>query len=163
MVRHVGLLALEDADDLEGRRLADVPDVPLVRDPEDEHARSPQALRPIVQGFADPRDHVVGHPAVDLGGELDEARLEPVQPGRPREVEGVDGNAVAAEARARVEGHEAERLGGGGLDDLPDVDVELRAHQRQLVHEADVHRPEGVLEELDRPPPTSWWTPRRPC
>ena len=27
----------------------------VVGDPEDEHARSPQALRPIVQGFGDPR------------------------------------------------------------------------------------------------------------
>ena len=49
---------------------------------------------------------------------------------------------------ARVEGHEAERLGGRGLDHLPDVHVQAVAHERDLVDEADVHAAEGVLEQL---------------
>ena len=67
----------------------------------------------------------------------------------PRQVERVDRDAVAAEARAGIERHEAERLGRGGVDHLPDVDVQPVAHQRQLVDEADVDGAERVLEQLD--------------
>ena len=66
----------------------------------------------------------------------------------PRQVERIDRDAVAAEARARVERHEAERLGRRGVDHFPDVDAEPVAHQRDLVHQADVHRAERVLEQL---------------
>src|SRR5213593_875923 len=78
-----------------------------------------------------------------------EARLEAVHLGLPGEVEGVDRDAVAAEARARVEGHEAEGLRLGGVDDLPDVDAERVRHERDLVHQPDVDAAERVLEELD--------------
>ena len=44
--------------------------------------------------------------------------------------------------------HEAERLGRRGIDHFPDIDAELVADDRHLVHEADVHRPERVLEQL---------------
>ena len=47
-----------------------------------------------------------------------------------------------------MEGHEAERLGGRGIDCLPHVDTELATEHRQLVHQRDVHVPEGVLDEL---------------
>ena len=49
---------------------------------------------------------------------------------------------------SRLERHEAERLGRGGLDDLPDVDVHPVAELRELVDERDVDRAEDVLEEL---------------
>ena len=48
-----------------------------------------------------------------------------------------------------IERHEAERLGLGRVDHFPDVDVHPVAHQRQLVDQADVHRAERVLEQLD--------------
>ena len=44
--------------------------------------------------------------------------------------------------------HEAERLGGGGVDDLPDVDPHPVAEDRELVDERDVDRAEDVLEQL---------------
>jgi hypothetical protein len=47
-----------------------------------------------------------------------------------------------------IEFHEPERLRRRGLDHFPDVDAELVAHDGHLVHEADVHRAEGVLEGL---------------
>jgi len=56
---------------------------------------------------------------------------------------------MPAQAGAGVKGHEAERLGGGRLDHLPDVDAELVAHDRHLVDQPDVHRAEGVLQQLD--------------
>jgi hypothetical protein len=64
------------------------------------------------------------------------------------EVERVDRQAVAAHPRAGVEAHEPERLGGGRVDDLPDVDAESLAEHRELVHERDVDRAEDVLEQL---------------
>ena len=48
-----------------------------------------------------------------------------------------------------VEGHEAEGLGLGSVDDFPHVDGHPVAHQRQLVDEADVDGAERVLEQLD--------------
>src|SRR5207244_5311855 len=66
----------------------------------------------------------------------------------PREVEGIDGDAVAAEARARAEAHVAERLGCGGIDHLPDVDPHPVAEDGELVDERDVDRAEDVLEQL---------------
>ena len=57
-------------------------------------------------------------------------------------------DAVAAHAGARHEPHEAERLGGGGVDHLGDVQLEDAARVGDLVDERDVHRPERVLEQL---------------
>ena len=44
--------------------------------------------------------------------------------------------------------HEAVRLGGRRVDDLPDVDAHAVAEHRDLVDERDVDRPEDVLEQL---------------
>ena len=57
---------------------------------------------------------------------------------------------MPAHAGARREAHVAERLGAGGVDGAPDVDVERGGEHRQLVDERDVHVPEGVLEQLDQ-------------
>jgi len=79
---------------------------------------------------------------------VDEARLIAVQTHFPGEVEGVDGDAVSADPRARVEGKKAERLGGGGVDDLADVHLQPAAHERELVGQRDVDVAEDVLVEL---------------
>ena len=47
-----------------------------------------------------------------------------------------------------IERHEAERLRLCGVDNLPDVNTQLLAHERELVDEADVHSSERVLEQL---------------
>ncbi len=52
------------------------------------------------------------------------------------------------QARPRLELHEAVGLGRRGVDDLPDVEPEAVAHQRNLVREPDVDRAEGILEQL---------------
>src|SRR3712207_7074177 len=59
----------------------------------------------------------------------------------------VERDAVAADAGAGVEGHEAERLGGRGADDLPGVYAEVVAEPRHLVRHADVDGAEGVLKD----------------
>src|SRR5450756_2050968 len=93
-------------------------------------------------------DAEIRHVLVDLAGELDELRPEVELARLPAEVEGVDGDAVAAKAGAGLELHEAERLGGGRIDDFPHVDLHAVAEHGQLVHEGDVHAAEDVLEEL---------------
>ena len=54
----------------------------------------------------------------------------------------------SAQSRPRIEGHEAEGLGLRGVDDIPDVNPEVAAHERQLVDEPDVDGAEGVLQQL---------------
>src|SRR5688572_13978052 len=88
------------------------------------------------------------HGAIDLPRQLDEARFEADLLDLPREVERVDGNAVAPEAGTRIERHEAKWLRGCGLYDFPDTDAQPIAHHGQLVDHADVHGAERVLEQL---------------
>ena len=54
---------------------------------------------------------------------VDEPRGQSLFAGQPSEVERIDGNAVSAESRSRIEGLVTERFGPGGVDDLPSVDV----------------------------------------
>jgi hypothetical protein len=68
--------------------------------------------------------------------------------GFPRKIEGVDGDAVAAQAGAGVEGLEAEGLGFGGVDDFVDVDAHLHAELLEFVDQGDVDAAVYVLEEL---------------
>src|SRR5436190_862399 len=88
------------------------------------------------------------HRGIHMTGELDESRLEAVLLRLPRQIERIDWDTVAAEAGPWVERHEAERLRLRRINDLPDVDPQLVAHQRDLIDEPDVHRPKCVLEEL---------------
>ena len=67
---------------------------------------------------------------------------------RQDEVVRIDRDAVAADAGARREAHEPERLGRRGVDDLPDVEAHPLAQQGELVDEGDVDVAEDVLEEL---------------
>ena len=58
-------------------------------------------LRVVVERLRDERAAEVRHLLVDLAGELDELRVEAELARLPREVERIDRDAVAAEARAR--------------------------------------------------------------
>ena len=76
-------------------------DVLLVGDAEQVDLRSVDALLGGVERLGHPLDDELRHRAVDVAGQLDEAALEAALPRLPRQVERVDRNAVAAEARAR--------------------------------------------------------------
>ena len=110
--------------------------------------RAAHGLGVVVERAGDLLDAEVRHRLVDLARELDELgrHVELARP--PGQVERVDRQAVPAHAGARVEAHEAERLGRRGVDDLPDVDAHPVAEHRQLVDERDVDRAEDVLEQL---------------
>src|SRR5262249_35421375 len=105
-------------------------------------------LAAVVQRVGDPADDIGGHGRVDLASQLDEPRSQTVLPRHPGEVERVDRDAVAAPAGAPVEGPEAERLGPGRLDHLPDVDPHARVDHLELVDQGDVDGAVGVLEDL---------------
>ena len=74
--------------------------------------------------------------------------MEAVLPRLPAEVIGVQGDAVAPQAGAGIEGLEAVGLGLGGVDDLPDVDAHTVAENGQLVDQADVDVAVGVFQNL---------------
>ena len=131
------------------RRLPGVAGVGLVGHAGQQDAPALDRQLALVQSAGDPLDDVVGHVVVDVVGQLDEAeRLAQALADLPRQVAGVDGKAVAPDARARCELHEAERLGVGGLDDVPDVDAEAVGVDGQFVDERDVDVAERVLEQL---------------
>ena len=139
---------LQQTDDVDGGRLADIVDIALVRHARHMDLRSLHGLRGVVQGALHAFDHVVGHLAVDVSRQFNEAGFDAGLLGLPGEVERVDRNAVPAKSGPRVEWLEAEGLGGGGVDHFPDVDPHTVAHHGELVHQADVDHPVSVLEQL---------------
>ena len=64
--------------------------------------RAAHGLGVVVERARDPLDAELGHALVDLARQLDELRGLSVLARLPREVERVDGQAVAAHARARA-------------------------------------------------------------
>ena len=121
----------------------------LVGDAEQQHAGAVQRLGVGVQQLRGAVHHVAGHPAVDLLRQLDEPeRVVQLGPHLVGQVVRVDRDAVAADAGAGVERLEAERLGGGAPDRVPQVHAELVAEDRHLVDQRDVHVPVGVLQQL---------------
>lgn len=128
---------------LQRRGLADVVDVLLVGEAVDADLRGvgDAALRHDLVG---PVHDVLGHGGVRLQGEADEVgRLGVVADQEPR----VDRDAVAADARAGVEDVHARVL-VRDADDLGDVHAADTADLGELVGEGDVHRAEGILDDL---------------
>jgi hypothetical protein len=123
---YIGAESEELLRDGHRRRLAPVARSRLVGETEQQDAGAVDGASLLVQQRDDAADDVLGHPAVDLVRELDEAETVPELPlDPPREVRGIDREAVAADPRPRCEPHEAVRLGGGCVDRRPDVDTEL--------------------------------------
>ena len=128
----------EMRSDFDGGRFAQVVDVRLKGEAEagDGGARS--------RGGADLGDDVMRLGVIDLAGGAQEARFG----GRSVDDEPrVDGDAVSADAGAGLEDLHA-RMSISQADELPDVDPELIADQRELIGEGDVHVAEGVLRQL---------------
>lgn len=128
---------------LRRRGLADVVDVLLVGEAVDADLGGvgDATLRHDLVGAV---HDVLGHGGVGLKGEADEVgRLGVVADQEPR----VDRDAVAADARAGVEDVHARVL-VGDADDLGDVHAADSADLGEFVGEGDVHRAEGVLDDL---------------
>src|SRR5688572_12953082 len=86
--------------------------------------------------------------SIDFAGQLDEPRMFAVLSRQPGEIERIDGYAMSAETRTRVERLKTERLRPGRLDDLPHVNAQLVIEDLQLVDQGDVDRPIRVFENL---------------
>ena len=106
------------------------------------------ALLAVVERGGDGVDDVIGHRGVHFAGQLDEAGGEIVFARFPGKIVRIDRDAVAAEAGAGIKGHEAEGLGGGGVDDFPDIDIHAQAEHFQLVDQRDVDAAENIFEQL---------------
>lgn len=146
---HLGTQPQQPVDDADGGRLAGVAGVGLVGQAEHQHPGAGQGTAALVERGQQPLHDVGGHVVVDVVGELDEpeaAAEGPVDP--PGQVDRVDGQAVATDAGAGGEAHEAERLGGGGVHRFPDIDAQLPCVDGEFVDQGDVDVPEGVLDQL---------------
>ena len=102
----------------------------------------------LVEAGGDLLDHKVGHGRVDFAGQLDEAGAEVELLGLPREIERIDGDAMAAQAGAGIKGLKAEGLGLGRVDDLVDVDAHAHAELLELVDQRDVDAAVDVFQQL---------------
>src|SRR5262249_40992999 len=104
----------------------------------------------LVQSISNEAGDVSRHRGIYLLGERDKLRIEAMLPSLPREVMGVERNAVAADSGAREKRHEAEGLRRGGADNFPSVDAERIAKTRHFVCHADIYRAKGVFPQLAR-------------
>src|SRR5436309_1910809 len=154
--RHVGIVVgnlrtplLQQPDHVQRGTLADVVDVLLVGDADQQHAAAAHRFTLLVQRVDNLPHPELGHLGIQLAGKLDEAGLVVEGPHLPREVMRIEGNAVPADAGTGRELHEAEWLRRRRLDHFPHVHAELVADDRHLVDEADVHTAESVLQDLD--------------
>ncbi len=151
VIGDLGAAPPQELPDRERRALAGIIDVSLVGHAEEQDAAAVKPLAELpVERLGKPRHDMERHHAVDLAGKLDEAGGHVELPRFPGEVEGIDGNAVAAESGPGPEGHEAEGLGRRRLDDLEDVDVHALEEKLEFVDEGDVDGPEHVLGDLGR-------------
>src|SRR5690606_21603282 len=102
----------------------------------------------VVEQVGGPVHDVYGHALVDLLRQLHEPERDAQRTHLVGEVVRVDGYAGPADAGARVERREAERLGGGAADRVPQVDADLPAEHRHRVGERDVGVAVRVLKQL---------------
>jgi hypothetical protein len=143
-----GAFFAEEFDDGERGGLAQIVNVALVGEAEDEDLRAVNGFAIAVEAVSELFDDEVGHVDIDFAGELDEAGAEIELAGFPGQVKGVDWDAVTAEARTWIEGLEAEGLGFGSVDDLVDVDAHADAELFEFVDEGDIDAAINVFEEL---------------
>ena len=66
----------------------------------------------------------------------------------PGKIIRIDRNAVATQARTRIERHETERLGGGGIDHFPDIDIHAGRKEFQFVDQRDVDATKNIFKKL---------------
>ena len=150
VIGHFCAEGLEAVEQLESGRLAHVVDVRLVGETKEKDAAAFHRFPCLVERNHGLVHDVFGHRAVDLAGELDEAGVDAEFLGFPGEVEGIDRDAMAAEAGAWIKRREAEWLGGGGADDLPDIDAHGIGDDFEFVDEANVDGPVNVFQQLGK-------------
>src|SRR5262245_31665802 len=102
----------------------------------------------VIQDSRDSVDDVVRNRGIYLTGELDESRRKIELFRFPRKIERIDRNAVPAKTGSRIKRSVTERLCGGGVDHLPNVDSHAVGQKFQLVNERDIYAAVYVFEQL---------------
>ena len=138
----------QQLDDSERRRFPEVVYIALICEAKDEDLGAVDRLTVAVEAVGKLIDDEVRHIDVDFAREFDETGSEVKLTGFPREIERVDGNAVATESGAGIEGLEAEGLGFGRIDNLMYVDTHTHTELFELIDKCDVDAAIDVLEEL---------------
>src|SRR5206468_11679567 len=133
-----------------GWRLAQVVDVSLVREAEEQNAAAVEWLLARIEGLGETVHDPLRHGCVDLAGQLDKARVLSVLAGFPSEVKRIDRDAMSTQARPWIKRHEPEWLGFRRVDDLPHIDAHGVVHHFEFVHERDVYRAKNIFQKLRR-------------
>ena len=123
VVAHLRSLLLQQFDDCQRWRFAEIVDILLICHPQDQNFRSVDGLSALVQGLAYAIHHVIGHVQVDFAGEFNKPRAEIEFLGLPGQIKRIDWDAMASQPRPRVERLESERLCGCGFDNFPNIDT----------------------------------------
>ena len=121
----------------------------FVGNAEHKDPRSAQSAASGIHGLEQVVDHVIGHRAVDLSGQLDKAGVRSIFTHFPREVIRIDRDAVSAHAGTRVESHEAVGLGLGRIDHFPDIDAHQIVNPLEFVDQGDVDEAKDVFGQFD--------------
>src|SRR5579859_3384095 len=101
-----------------------------------------------IQSVGELVDDEVGHVDVDFAGEFNEPCAKIKLPCFPREIERINGNAVASEPGARIEGLKAEGLGLGRVDDFVDVDSHAHTKLLEFIDQGNVDAAVDVFKQL---------------
>ena len=144
----VGAARAEPLEQLEGRRLAHVLDARLVGDAHDHHAGAADRDALVRQVADRPIDDLARAAGDALHGALQDRGGRPLAAQLPQQVVRIARDAVAADADAGVERHEAVRLRGCRRDDLVELEAERQGRRLHLVRERDVHGPEEFSSSL---------------
>lgn len=129
-------------------RLPVIVDIRLVGETENENFAAIDGFFLIIESGHGAADDVIRHGPVDLAGEFDELGIDAEFASLPSKVERIDGDAVTTEPGSRVEGGESEGFGGGGTDDLPNIDAHRIGDRFEFVDETDIDRAIDVFEQL---------------
>src|SRR5690606_20592465 len=127
---HVRAFLLEQTDHIQRGRFVPVVYIGLVRRAADETLRAFQGVASLAERIDDALDHVAWHVRINLGRQLDEARVVIERLHLPRKIQRIDRDAMTSQARTWRELHEAERLGRGGVYHLPHTHAETFTHHR---------------------------------
>src|ERR1043166_7081428 len=95
-------------------------------------------------------DDILGHGGVDFPSQFDEARVLSILARLPGQIKWIDWNAMAAQARPRIEGHEAEWLRPGSLDHFPDINAHGAIDDLQLIDQSNINSAKLILDQLGR-------------
>src|SRR3546814_12877046 len=120
-------------------------------DAQRQHTATVKCLALSIERRDDAVNDILRHRGVHLAGKFDEARVDAEFARLPRQIERIDRNAVAADARTRIISVEAERLRLRRIDDLEDVDPHPTRHDLHFVYQPNIDVHMGIFARSEEP------------